>query len=417
MDRNLSSLDSWGGRNLRSGTQLQMLTRDVRRREAIKRHNKLVSSATVTRSRSAGVIRSGIPSERRVGTTSLDNPSSGDDIFPSYGGSTPTSERRTARDLTLDSRAGASRYNDSGATTLRMTFSTNTPRTPDSLSFDSLSARTKRQADAKSCPDVEANAISRSSSVTERPSSRGELAPLCSSSPSTPTSFNRISPVRDRYTFTGHTYSYVGQSPASKQSTDRPNAARKTRSSSLKMSPTAAQFRDVQPGHLQLPNSDCAGSSQKQGQRKASGFTDQFERSGKGVEGLYNRSSFTPRFPLSNIGTGSRGVPHALLTDMQLFRKLYMNQLEKEARREVEEQYAKNKQAKQNEETHKTDVESVTPTSGYESTFSVENPSPRMSILKQPKPSQIKSSTDSAPSRKRVSFSADILPGMAISSR
>ena len=44
--------------------------------------------------------------------------------------------------------------------------------------------------------------------------------------------------------------------------------------------------------------------------------------------------------PGNSSWCSSRGFPPALLTDMQLFRKLYMVQLEKEARKEVEQQYA-----------------------------------------------------------------------------
>ena len=272
---------------------------------------------------------------------------------------------------------------------------------------------------------AELSSASRSSSVTERPSSREASLNNNSSAPSTPTSFNRISPVRDRYTFTGNTYSYVGQSPLSKQSSERPNAARKTRSSALKLSNSFGHMRDVSPVRT-TANSESAtsGISQRYGPRRTSRINDQFERSTKGTaDGLYGRAGFAARLPMSNAGTGSRGVPHALLTDMQLFRKLYMNQLEKEARREVEEQYAKNKQqTRQNGEENQKSEEGVeetaaTPSSNFDMTIAIENPSPRMSILKQPKPSSARAASEcTTPNRKRVSFSADVLPGVTISS-
>ena len=119
----------------------------------------------------------------------------------------------------------------------------------------------------------------------------------------------------------------------------------------------------------------------------------------------------TPNLKLTNGNwCSNRGLPSALLTDMHLFRKLYMVQLEKEARKEVEEHYLK--YGPPSRVPH--DSYSAIPTGGGtprgrpDETATV-LASPRSSILKQTMASDpkmiVKSQAPSA--KKRVSFSAE----------
>ena len=497
----ISQTASWKGPVVHKHQHKEFLSdRDVKRRDVIKRNNTVrtpIAFRGQVRAKSAGVIRASngtvLPSGGKE--TSDTAVATSQDTRKSAAQNSSAKQRKSLHENLHDIRNTRSMESSSGVFRRQPLASSQDrvlskpPVTPDS----NLASKLLQPKDAvtsvnKSAPDdnplsskpkaklsfmvrrsqsdkqrhdnaslmTPVPSIARSSSVAEHRAApaKEEAARAVST---TPTLYRKAAVGREN-SFTGHTYSYVGQSPLASRS-ERPFAARSSRSLSFKLAQSAMQ---VEKFSAEEANSNSSapgrGTPPPVVVAKKPSLMDHVERSRIGAssgdssavltnhvsgqkpaadaKSLRTNMSGIRSTPGNSSWCSSRGLPPALLTDMQLFRKLYMVQLEKEARKEVEQQYAAAKtkpasdssaQSAAGVATQKELEVTDSPNTDNDQAAATNEPvkdefvkitdaSPRVSILKQTDSLQSRSTApkSSSQTRKRVSFSSDFIPEIAI---